>query len=175
MRRGKKLLCLGVAISILGANAAFGESYIPPNPLTGSTSGTFGDLYQGPGYPGTWPGDPSGNGTIQQPGNGSVQQPETNAGQQPGNGSVQQPDTNTSQPAGVEGGQQGEASAQLPVVEAEGAVLLDCKTGQVLFEKNGYNQFFPASITKIMTALLTVENCNLNDIVTFSETATTLP
>ncbi|MDO5417407.1 MAG: serine hydrolase, partial [Lachnospiraceae bacterium] len=60
-----------------------------------------------------------------------------------------------------------------PVVQAEGAVLLNCGTGQILFGKNADQQFYPASITKVMTALLTIENCSLSDIVTFSEAATT--
>ncbi|MBT9774990.1 D-alanyl-D-alanine carboxypeptidase [Clostridium sp. MCC353] len=60
-----------------------------------------------------------------------------------------------------------------PVVAAEGAVLLNAGTGEVLFEKNGNTRFYPASITKLMTALLTLENCGLTDTVTFSSTATT--
>ena len=60
-----------------------------------------------------------------------------------------------------------------PVVAAEGAVLLNAGTGEVLFEKNGNTRFYPASITKLMTALLTLENCSLTDTVTFSSTATT--
>lgn len=63
--------------------------------------------------------------------------------------------------------------AQKPAVAAEGAVLLDAATGQVLYGKNQDQQFYPASITKVMTALVVLERCNLNDIVTFSETATT--
>ncbi len=50
---------------------------------------------------------------------------------------------------------------------------MDCATGQVLFEKNSRTQYYPASITKVMTALLTIENCGMNDMVTFSEAATT--
>ncbi|MGN0158308.1 MAG: serine hydrolase [Brotaphodocola sp.] len=60
-----------------------------------------------------------------------------------------------------------------PTVSSEGAVLLDAATGQVLFGKNEDQQFYPASITKVMTALLVLEHCNLNDIVTFSASATT--
>lgn len=62
---------------------------------------------------------------------------------------------------------------QKPVIQAEGAVLMDAATGKVLFGKNENTQFYPASITKIMTALLVLENCNLNDEVKFSKTATT--
>lgn len=60
-----------------------------------------------------------------------------------------------------------------PTVSAQGAVLMDAATGQVLFGKNQDQQFYPASITKVMTALLVLERCNLNDVVTFSKTATT--
>ena len=60
-----------------------------------------------------------------------------------------------------------------PVVQAEGAVLIDGATGKVLYGKNENTQYYPASITKIMTSLLVLEHCNLNDVVTFSATATT--
>ncbi len=50
---------------------------------------------------------------------------------------------------------------------------MNANTGQIIFEKNARTPFYPASITKVMTALLTVENCNLSDVVTFSRTATT--
>lgn len=60
-----------------------------------------------------------------------------------------------------------------PVVVAEGAVLMDAATGQVLYGKNQDQQFYPASITKVMTALLVLENCSLDETVTFSATATT--
>ena len=60
-----------------------------------------------------------------------------------------------------------------PEVAAEGAVLLNAATGEVLYGKNQDQQFYPASITKVMTALVVLEHCNLNETVTFSETATT--
>ena len=46
---------------------------------------------------------------------------------------------------------------------------MDAKTGQVLYEKNSNNQYMPASTTKIMTAILALEKCNLTDEVTISE------
>lgn len=60
-----------------------------------------------------------------------------------------------------------------PVIAAQGAALINASTGQVLFEKNGYTQYYPASITKVMTALIVLENCALDEVVTFSKTATT--
>lgn len=60
-----------------------------------------------------------------------------------------------------------------PEIQAEGAVLMDAATQTILFEKNPDVQYYPASITKLMTALLVIEHCNLDDTVTFSATATT--
>ena len=48
---------------------------------------------------------------------------------------------------------------------------MDAESGQVLVEKNMDAQLPPASITKIMTTLLAVENSGWDDIVTMSETA----
>ena len=58
-----------------------------------------------------------------------------------------------------------------PKVFATTAVLIDASTGTVLYDKKCHKKMYPASITKIMTALLTIENCNLNDTVTFSDKA----
>ena len=60
---------------------------------------------------------------------------------------------------------------QGPAVGAAGAVVMDAESGAVLYGKNKDKQLFPASITKLMTALLAYENLNPNDIVTFSENA----
>lgn len=68
---------------------------------------------------------------------------------------------------------QGTSQAAVPQIKAEGAVLYDATRDQVLYEKNADTRYYPASITKIMTALLVLEHCNLNDTVTFSQTAVT--
>ncbi|OBR91108.1 MULTISPECIES: D-alanyl-D-alanine carboxypeptidase family protein [Clostridium] len=52
-----------------------------------------------------------------------------------------------------------------PPVSADGAVILDAATGQLLYSKDPDTAYPPASTTKIMTALLTLENTNLNDKV----------
>lgn len=44
-----------------------------------------------------------------------------------------------------------------------------------MYEKNAYEKRYPASTTKIMTAILTLENCDLNDTATVSSTAIKLP
>lgn len=61
-----------------------------------------------------------------------------------------------------------EANAQSspPNISADGVVLMDAKTGEILYSKNMDTQYPPASTTKIMTALLTLEKGNLDDVVT---------
>jgi serine-type D-Ala-D-Ala carboxypeptidase (penicillin-binding protein 5/6) len=60
----------------------------------------------------------------------------------------------------------------LSSIEAEGGILVDAATGTVLFAKNEDQQFYPASITKILTALLVIENCdNLDEEFAFSHRA----
>ncbi len=58
-----------------------------------------------------------------------------------------------------------------PQLSSEGAVLIEAETGAVLFEKNGTKQFYPASTTKLMTALLALENSALGETVTVSHNA----
>lgn len=58
-----------------------------------------------------------------------------------------------------------------PSVDAKSAVLMDASTGLVLYEKNAHKEEYPASITKIMTTLLALENCSLDETVTFSHNA----
>ena len=65
------------------------------------------------------------------------------------------------------------SNVQVPSVQAEAAILIDANSGKVLYEKNPDEQLYPASITKMMTALLVIEKCNLDDKVTFSKIATT--
>ena len=56
-------------------------------------------------------------------------------------------------------------------LNGESAVLIDAKTGQVLYEKNPDEQLYPASITKIATGIYAIENGNPDDIVTVSKKA----
>ena len=51
------------------------------------------------------------------------------------------------------------------------AILMETSTGKILYEKNANKVSFPASTTKIMTAILTVENCKLDDVATVSHNA----
>ncbi len=64
-------------------------------------------------------------------------------------------------------------------VEAESAILIDVGSGQIIYEKNIHDRKPPASITKIMLLLLTMESLqsgkiNLNDEVVISENASSM-
>lgn len=50
-------------------------------------------------------------------------------------------------------------------------LLMESKTGKIIYEKNGYEKMYPASTTKIMTAILALENCELTDVATASYNA----
>lgn len=54
-----------------------------------------------------------------------------------------------------------------PDIFAEAGVLIDASTGTILYDKNCHQQMYPASITKIMTTLLALENGNLSDMVEY--------
>lgn len=194
---GMRLFCLGAAISLWCSSTSFAIEYVPPNPLTpGVTSETTADVGQGQplgssGINGALVvesgSSQENNAAVLNPPGGTtlpttVNPPEETSPSEtvPPSAETNSPSAETnpsetvSQPSALEGTVfSGSSKVSAPVVAAEGAVLLNCGTGQILFEKNGKMPFYPASITKIMTALLTVENCSLEDVVTFSRTATT--
>ena len=58
-----------------------------------------------------------------------------------------------------------------PETLSPGVILMEESTGTILYEKNSDEAHYPASITKIMTTLLALENGNLSDMVTFSDDA----
>lgn len=60
---------------------------------------------------------------------------------------------------------------QAPDIVAQSAILIDADTGAILYEKDAHAKGYPASTTKILTGLLTIENCGLDETVTFSSAA----
>lgn len=50
-------------------------------------------------------------------------------------------------------------------------ILIDSSSGKILYEKNAQKKMYPASTTKMMTAILVIENCNLSDLATVNESA----
>ena len=60
-----------------------------------------------------------------------------------------------------------------PSVTAESAIVMDVQSGAILYEKNIDKREYPASITKVMTALVAIENSSLSETVTYSRNAVT--
>lgn len=58
-----------------------------------------------------------------------------------------------------------------PVINAKSAILLDGKTGTILFQKDCFKPMPPASTTKILTTILALETGNTEEIVEISPRA----
>ncbi len=58
-----------------------------------------------------------------------------------------------------------------PVISAQAAILIDAESGVILYAKNIHEQLYPASTTKLLTCLIALERCSLDEIVTFSHDA----
>ena len=55
-----------------------------------------------------------------------------------------------------------------PAITAESAILMEADTGTILYAKNIHEELYPASTTKMLTCLIAVEQCALNETVDFS-------
>ena len=58
------------------------------------------------------------------------------------------------------------AVSEAPEISSESAVLIESSSEKILYSKKDDQKMYPASTTKILTAILTLENCQLDDIVT---------
>lgn len=58
-----------------------------------------------------------------------------------------------------------------PSINARSAIVMDFETGAVLYQKNAFRKRPMASTTKIMTAIIALENCDLNEDVVISQKA----
>lgn len=64
------------------------------------------------------------------------------------------------------------AQTASPAPHAEAAILMDMKSGKVLYNKNENEKMYPASITKIMTAILTLESgIDFSEVITATQDA----
>lgn len=57
---------------------------------------------------------------------------------------------------------------QGPAIGAESAILMEMNTHTILYAKNIHEKNYPASTTKILTCLLAMQNCTLDETITFS-------
>lgn len=150
MRKTKKILAVLLAVSCVFSSVAYAETVVVPPISTGLPAVSSGTV-TGPDA-GVTSGNTSSGPTV--------------------SGTTTTGTTTTETTAAATAAASG-TSVQKPTVSSQGAVLLNANTGEFLFDKNMDTKFYPASITKVMTALLVVENCSLDDTVTFSKTATT--
>ena len=63
------------------------------------------------------------------------------------------------------------APKDLPSVGCQAVYVIETNTGKVLYEKNAYKKMYPASTTKLLTALLALENCKMTDEIKVSKKA----
>lgn len=56
-------------------------------------------------------------------------------------------------------------------IYSEAAILIESTTGKILYEKNIHEKKYPASTTKILTAIIAIEQCDLNEMATASQYA----
>jgi serine-type D-Ala-D-Ala carboxypeptidase (penicillin-binding protein 5/6) len=64
------------------------------------------------------------------------------------------------------------AAAKPLSIDSEAGILIDAKTGQVLYEKNAREKMYPASITKIVTGIMAIESGRLDEETIVSKHAT---
>ena len=58
-----------------------------------------------------------------------------------------------------------------PSIYSESGIIMDAKTGQILYQKSPHKQLNPASITKLLTALIVLDTLDPQDTLTFSQEA----
>lgn len=67
------------------------------------------------------------------------------------------------------------AANEQPDIFGEMAITIDVDTGEIIYAKNIDQKGYPASTTKIITALLFAENANINDTLVYTESAKAQP
>ncbi len=189
MNRWKKLVSVAITACLLWSIPVQATVVVPEGPGassgqntgTGAPGGQSGETAQPVDGPGSGSGNTGASGTVPSGGPASTgtginSAPGTNtgAGTNPAPGTTPGAGANPN-PGMVPGTNANPTPSTIskPEIQSEGAVVMDAATGRILYEKNGGTQYYPASITKLMTALLVIERCNLDDTVTFSAKATT--
>lgn len=184
MFKRTRILSLGLAMALCMAQTAQAEILITPLDVSNPAGQGVQIVPESQSGAGTQaqnqPGPQAGNQSIQsgstgpQAGDLSTQSGPT--GSQ--TGTVTAPasgilEYRTNAPVNGTAGAVQDMELSMPAVSAEAAILFDATHNTVLFEKNADEKLYPASITKLMTALLVLEKADLNDTVVFSKTAVT--
>lgn len=165
VKRFNRIWSIAISLSLLASVPAFGDIPIVPPISGGSDNGISGPETAGPGGDNTQSGPGASTGTGNSTGTGTS----AGAGNSTGPGTSAGP--GATQGSGTGGSVVN--TLKQPEIQAQGAVLMDAATGNLLYSKEAETKFYPASITKLMTALLVAEKCSLDDTVTFTKTAVT--
>ena len=194
MFKRTRILSLGLAMALCMAQTAQAEILITPLDVSNPAGQGVQIVPESQGGAGTQaqnqpgPQEKPGAGQSPQAGNQSAQSGPT--GPQAGDPNTQSGPTGsqtgtvtapasgileyrTNAPVNGTAGAVQDMELSMPAVSAEAAILFDATHNTVLFEKNADEKLYPASITKLMTALLVLEKADLNDTVVFSKTAVT--
>ncbi len=70
--------------------------------------------------------------------------------------------------------QEEQQKLDVPTVGCKAVYIAEPVTGKVIYEKNAHEVRYPASTTKILTALVVLENCNVDDTAIVSHNAIAL-
>ena len=146
VKRFNRIWSIAISLSLLASVPAFGDIPIVPPISGGSDNGISGPETAGPGGDNTQSGPGASTGT----GNS------TGTGTSAGTGNSTGPGTSAG-PGATQGSGTGGSvvnTLKQPEIQAQGAVLMDAATGNLLYSKEAETKFYPASITKLMTALL---------------------
>ena len=68
-----------------------------------------------------------------------------------------------------------DGTTNLPTIYGKAAITVDVATGEIIYAKNVDKQMYPASTTKLMTALLLAENRKKTDEIKYTESAKSQP
>lgn len=88
--------------------------------------------------------------------------------------SAESEDAETEETVSEEESETSDEWPEAPDTIAESVYVMEANTGAVLYEKDSEELRYPASTTKLLTALIALENSSLTETVTFSETAVDL-
>ncbi|GIM47992.1 hypothetical protein DNHGIG_35410 [Collibacillus ludicampi] len=62
-----------------------------------------------------------------------------------------------------------------PVITAKSAIVMEMESGKILYAKEAFDPLYPASMTKLLTAILLIEHTRPDDLITVSQNAARQP
>ena len=62
-----------------------------------------------------------------------------------------------------------------PETKAESAILINADTGRILYEKNSHEKMYPASMTKMLTAMVLLDNMDIDEMITVDYSINEIP